>query len=78
MGSDDLKPGIVGGESLSDGKGNNRCEIPGEEVLLSCLELPVFDLLELGEAMILEMTGEPLDCVIGRDCLVDEGDEGVG
>lgn len=75
MGSDDLKPGIFRFESLSDGKGNDRCEISGEEVFLSCLQLPVLNFLQLGETMVLEVTGEPLDCVIGGDCVVDEGDE---
>jgi hypothetical protein len=78
MRADDLKPCILWCECFSYGKGDNGGEISGEEVLLSCLQLPVLDLLELSEAVVLEVAGEPFDCVIGGDCVVDEGEEGVG
>ena len=78
MRSDDLEAGVFGLELFPHGKGDNSCEISGEEVFLSRLQLPVVDLSQLGEAVLGEVLGEPLDRMIGRDCVVDEGDKGMG
>lgn len=75
MRSDDLEAGVFRLELFPHGKGDNSCEISSEEVFLSRLQLPVVDLSQLGEAVLGEVLGEPLDRMIGRDCVVDEGDE---
>ena len=77
MRSDDFEAGVFRLELCPHGKGDNRCEIPGEEVFLARLQFPVIDLSELGEAVRGEVLGEPLDRVVGRDSVVDEGEEGV-
>jgi hypothetical protein len=77
MRSDDFEAGVFGLELFPHGKGDYRCEISGEEVFLARLQFPVIDLSELGEAVLGEVLGEPLDRVVGRDGVVDEGDEGV-
>ena len=77
MRSDDFEASVFGLEVLPHIKGDNCCKIPGEEVLLARLQLPVVYLFQLDETVLGKVLAEPLDCVVGRDCMVDEGNERI-
>ena len=65
MRADDLKPGILWSELLSDRKGDDCRKVPCEIILMACLQFPILDLLQLLVAMLVEVLGEPLNGVIG-------------
>lgn len=72
MGPDDLEAGVLGVESTSYCKGDNGGVISGEEVLLPRCEGPVIDLMKFCEAFGGELVSAPVDCVVGRDGVVDK------
>lgn len=72
MRADDLKPCILRSELLSDRKRNDCGKVPCKVVLMSCLQFPILDLLQLLVAVLIEVLGEPLNGMIGGDCMVDK------
>lgn len=78
MGSDDFEACVVSCEVISDRKCNYSGKVASKVVLLACLQMPVFDLFELLEAMVIQVTSTPLDGMVGGDSMVDERDEAVG
>lgn len=78
MRADDLKPCILRSELLSDRKGDDCRKVPCEVVLMSCLQFPILDLLQLLVAMLVEVLGEPLNGMIGGNRMVDKLQKAVG
>lgn len=78
MRADDLKPRIFRSKLLSNRKGDDCCKVTSEVIFLSSFQFPVLDLFQLLVTMLGEMLGEPLNGMIGGDCMVDEPQKTMG
>ena len=72
MSSNDFESCVIRIELFSNIEGDNSGKISGEEILVSGLEGPVIDFMQLLVSFLSELLPAPVDCVVGGDGVVDE------